>query len=424
MKRHVDGRLNALWLVMLPVLLFSQGWFTQNSGTNKPLFDVHFADAQNGWIASITNSIFHTTDGGANWFDLEPTPSVNYYAIHFVSTQEGWAAGNFGQIRYTTDGGTTWVDQNSAVDGYLWDMYFIDEDHGWMAGGRVEGFPGPDPTRYILYTSNGGSSWNTQFYENDANPLHAIDFLDSNIGYAVGEAGAIFGTTNGGGNWIQQNSGTIREFTGVSAVTLDTAWAVGVSGLVVRTTNGGSTWDSLYLGTTHHFSHIQFIDALTGWIAGGDNDHATILHTTDGGATWVMQDAGTTNYLYGFFFLDADLGWAVGYDGTIIHTTTGGTGVEESGDLKEMNTDVILAQNSPNPFSGMTSIRFSIPQAAHVRLAIYDLIGQEVAELVDGHMPAGQHSIAFDGNDLPNGVYFYRLNTGSATRTKMCVLLR
>ncbi len=425
MKGILYVKMRLLWVLIVPCLLFSQGWFTQTSGTNKPLFDVHFADNQNGWIASITNSIFHTTDGGDNWVDLEPTPSVNYYSIHFVSTQEGWAAGNFGQIRYTTDAGTTWADQNSNVDGYLWDMYFIDEDHGWMAGGRPEGFPGPDPTRYILYTSNGGGSWSTQLYQNDEFALHSIHFFDANIGYAAGEAGAIFNTTDGGGVWTQQTSGTIREFTAVHAVTPDTAWAVGVNGLVVRTTNGGSTWDSLYLGTLHHFSHIQFVDALTGWISGGDNTHATILHTTDGGATWVMQDAGTNNYLYGFFFLDADMGWAVGYDGTIIHTTTGGTGIEESvGFAEEPFTDVILAQNSPNPFSNMTSISFSLPQSAHVKLAVYDLIGQEVETLVDREMSAGHHNITFSGKNLPNGVYFYRLNTGTATRTKMCVLLK
>jgi photosystem II stability/assembly factor-like uncharacterized protein len=413
-----------LLALTLPALLFSQGWFTQNSGTNKPLFDIDFADSQNGWIASITNSIFHTTDGGANWYDLEPIPSVNYFAIDFVSTQEGWAGGNFGQIRYTTDAGSTWVDQNSTVDGYLWDMFFIDEDHGWIAGGRPEGFPGPDPTRYILYTSNGGNTWTAQLYENDEFALHGIHFLDLNLGYAVGEAGAIFMTTNGGANWSQLVSGTIREFSSVSAVTPDTAWAVGVNGLVVRTIDGGSTWDSLYLGTTHHFSHIQFVDPMTGWISGGDNTHATVLQTTDGGATWVTQDAGTSNYLYGFFFLDADLGWAVGYDGTIIHTTTGGTGIEESTDLKEYSTDVILSQNSPNPFNNVTSIRFGIPEVAHVRLAVYDLIGQEVVTLVDGMMGAGQHSVRFDSENLPNGVYFYRLTADTVTRTKMCVLMR
>lgn len=411
-------------MLLLPVVMLAQGWYGQTSGTNKPLFDVHFADVQNGWIASITNSIFHTTDGGTNWFDLNPTPSVNYYAIHFVSAQEGWAVGDFGQIRYTTDAGSTWVDQNSTVSGYLWDIYFIDEDHGWIAGGRPEGFPGPDPTRYVLHTANGGGTWNTQLYENDEFPLHGIHFFDANIGYAVGEAGAIFKTTDGGGAWIQQTSGTIRELSSVNAVTPDTAWAVGVNGLALRTIDGGATWDSLYLGTLHHFSHIQFVDAMTGWISGGDNTHATMLHTTDGGATWVMQNTSTTNYLYGFFFLDANYGWGVGYDGTIIHTTTGGTGVEQIDDFATSQSEVILAQNNPNPFSNTTRISFATPQAGQVKLAVYNLIGQEVATLVDGELPAGEHSVDFKGQNLPNGVYFYRLNTREVTRTKICVLLR
>ena len=410
--------------LIVPWVVFAQGWLSQNSGTNKSLFDVHFADTQNGWIASMTNTILYTSDGGQTWVDLQPPPSVNYWGIYFVSTQEGWAIGNFGQIRYTIDAGSTWVDQNSSVSGNLWDVYFIDEDHGWIAGGRPEGFPGPDPTRYILYTANGGGTWITQLYENDEFPLHGVHFFDANTGYAVGEAGAVFKTTDGGGTWVEQASGTLREFSSVYAVTPDTAWAVGVNGLAVRTVDGGTTWDSLYLGTLHHFSEIQFVDMLTGWISGGDNTHATMLHTTDGGNTWVMQNTGATDYLYGFFFVDANNGWAVGYDGTILHTTTGGTGVEEIREFSVSQSDIVLSQNTPNPFSRNTNISFVLPEVQRVRLSVYDLIGKEVATLVEGELPAGRHDVDFDGKDLPNGVYFYRLNAGEVTRTKICVLLK
>ncbi len=416
--------LRAILLWVIPAILLAQGWTVQNSGTNKPLFDVDFVDPQNGWVASITNTILHTTDGGSTWVDLEPTPSVNYFAIDFVNEQEGWAVGNFGQVRYTIDAGSTWADQNSTVDGYLWDIYFIDEDHGWIAGGRSQGFPGPDPTRYILHTSNGGGTWDQQLYENDEFALHGIHFFDADIGYAVGEAGAIFKTADGGETWSQQMSGTIRELSAVHAATPDTAWAVGVEGLALRTTDGGTTWDSLYLGTLHHFSHVQFDDELTGWISGGDNTHGTILHTTDGGASWVVQNTSTTNYLYGFFFFDANNGWAVGYDGTIIHTNTGGTRVEETRELSATQPKIFLAQNTPNPFSRTTDIRFALPRTEHVRLALYDLIGQEVVVLVDGILQAGEHSVILDGQDLPNGAYFYRLNTGEVSRTKICVLLK
>jgi photosystem II stability/assembly factor-like uncharacterized protein len=412
-------------MIVMPVLVLAQGWFVQNSGTNKPLLGVHFADTQNGWIASITNTILHTTDGGQNWVDLEPVPSVNYYAVYFVSAQEGWAVGNSGQIRYTTDGGTTWVDQNSTVSGNLRDIRFIDDDHGWIAGGRAEGFPGPDPTRYILYTSNGGTTWDTQLYESDEFPLHAVHFLDTNIGYAVGELGSIFATTDGGATWTEQVSGTGSELSSVYAVTPDTAWAVGVNGLALVTIDGGTTWDSVYLGTMDHLSEVQFVDVSTGWVSGGDSTHGTVLHTTDGGSTWVMQNTGTTNYLYGLFFTDQNNGWAAGYDGSILHTTTGGTGIEETAyDFSNSLSEVALLQNSPNPFSSATSIRFNLPKAMHVTLVVYNLIGQEVVTLVNDDMRAGEHNVYFDGKNLPNGIYFYRLHSGETIRTRMCVLLK
>ncbi|KPL14460.1 hypothetical protein AMJ74_03320, partial [candidate division WOR_3 bacterium SM1_77] len=93
-------------------------------------------------------------------------------------------------------------------------------------------------------------------------------------------------------------------------------------------------------------------------------------------------------------------------------------------DFATSQSEVILAQNNPNPFSNTTRISFATPQAGQVKLAVYNLIGQEVATLVDGELPAGEHSVDFKGQNLPNGVYFYRLNTREVTRTKICVLLR
>jgi photosystem II stability/assembly factor-like uncharacterized protein len=244
------------------------------------------------------------------------------------------------------------------------------------------------------------------------------------MGYAVGEGGQIFHTTDGGTNWLQQTSGTLTHLFGVHASTPDTAWAVGIMGLVLRTTNGGSTWDPINVGTSISLGEVYFVDAMTGWIAGGDVANGIVIHTTDGGANWTFQNTGTTNGLYSLHFTDADTGWAVGLNGTIIHTTNGGVGVEEIGNIKQPQTDVTLSQNSPNPFSRTTVIRFTLPKAGHVDLTVYDLIGQEVAALVNGERPAGEHSVVFNAQDLPNGVYFYRLNVGDTARTKLCVLMK
>ena len=88
-----------------------------------------------------------------------------------------------------------------------------------------------------------------------------------------------------------------------------------------------------------------------------------------------------------------------------------------------------LAQNFPNPFNSGTEIRFTLPADGHVKLAIYNLLGQEVAALVGAAQKAGSYTAAWDGTDnrgrpLASGVYFYRLHTDKWALTRKLVLLR
>ncbi|MEN8008309.1 MAG: T9SS type A sorting domain-containing protein [Candidatus Krumholzibacteriota bacterium] len=84
----------------------------------------------------------------------------------------------------------------------------------------------------------------------------------------------------------------------------------------------------------------------------------------------------------------------------------------------------ILQQNFPNPFNPRTVISFSLPVSSRVRLDILDLRGRMVANLVDGVMAPGSHSVTFDGKDLPSGIYISRLTTGQGSRERKMTLLR
>jgi len=83
-----------------------------------------------------------------------------------------------------------------------------------------------------------------------------------------------------------------------------------------------------------------------------------------------------------------------------------------------------LEQNYPNPFNPATTISFNISTASHVKLAVYNVLGQTVATLVDARMNAGQQSVVFDASKLASGVYFYRLNAGDFTSVKKLMLLK
>jgi len=83
-----------------------------------------------------------------------------------------------------------------------------------------------------------------------------------------------------------------------------------------------------------------------------------------------------------------------------------------------------LHQNYPNPFNPSTSIRFDVASAANVSLVVYDMLGREVATLVNGQMAAGTHSVTFDASQLTSGVYMYQLSNGVDTQTRTMLLMK
>ncbi|MDZ7742262.1 MAG: M1 family aminopeptidase [Bacteroidota bacterium] len=84
-------------------------------------------------------------------------------------------------------------------------------------------------------------------------------------------------------------------------------------------------------------------------------------------------------------------------------------------------TECQLYQNFPNPFKHSTSIKFFLPASEYVSLKVFDVYGNEIAELVNEELSSGSHEILFDGSGLPNGTYFYRLHAGDYSDTKNIV---
>ncbi len=97
------------------------------------------------------------------------------------------------------------------------------------------------------------------------------------------------------------------------------------------------------------------------------------------------------------------------------------TGVEDEVVMPETN---YLAQNFPNPFNPSTTINFNVQKSENVKLTVYDMLGREVATLVNGNLTAGQHSYSFDATKLSSGMYMYRLTIGAWQQTKKMMLVK
>ena len=84
----------------------------------------------------------------------------------------------------------------------------------------------------------------------------------------------------------------------------------------------------------------------------------------------------------------------------------------------------VLSQNYPNPFNPSTQIAFDIPAHGAVSLAVYDVLGREVAMLVRGDLNAGHYETRFDGTGRATGVYFYRLEAGGRSTVRKMLLTK
>ncbi len=301
-------------------------WYAQSSGTSQPLFDVCFADADNGWVVGNGAVILHTANGGNTWSEQTFDPVSNLFAIHFADPQNGWAGGYSGSIRHTMDGGQTWEIQESGTNAYIYGVYAVDAMKAWVVGGITPGFY--NGSQFIRHTSDGGATWTQQHGASGyaTFPLNAIHFVDANIGCAVGGGGAygstILFTTDGGATWTPQSAGgLLTELTDIFLLDQYTGWIVGRYGVILHTTNGGATWTPQSSPIAAWLTGVNFADQDNGWASGGTSLEAVMLHTSNGGSTWEVQDTGGFPLLYNLFILDADNGWAVGYNGTIIHTS-------------------------------------------------------------------------------------------------------
>ncbi|MBD3168440.1 MAG: T9SS type A sorting domain-containing protein [candidate division Zixibacteria bacterium] len=138
----------------------------------------------------------------------------------------------------------------------------------------------------------------------------------------------------------------------------------------------------------------------------GPNETSTTYMSSSGGdGTWYDLGAGQSD--------DACI--------RLRTSTTLDVGTEE---FAQVPDDLLILQNYPNPFNARTNIEYGVTDDCHVDLRVYNLLGREVATLVDGFKHAGYHKAVWNSGEVPSGVYFYRLTAGENTQTRKMIVLK
>jgi len=174
---------------------------------------------------------------------------------------------------------------------------------------------------------------------------------------------------------------------------VDSAWVDAYGTMVIP---GGGAYDAL---------RVRLVTYSLG-------KHVGYIFMAKNGASVQVAAASTTSPDFGVIDVD-----------TLSTIWTGPTSVDVAV-AGAVPTEYALLQNYPNPFNPTTEITYELPQASEVRLSVFNLLGQEVALLVNAKEGAGAHTIRFSGTGLPSGVYLYRLETDHFIQTRRMVLVR
>lgn len=278
-------------------------WRSVGPGGAYDFRGISFSDATRGWVISLLGEVFKTTDAGETWTlvsDDAGGPSYvveRFYDVDMWSSTSGFAVGGAQDtqpmVARTGNAGSFWsvpldfllgsYDPPEWQDpfppdglGYLYGLDVRSSTKAWVSGQDVF----KSPTLSVIWYWN-GTQWTRQSVAGTGRLLD-ISFASDTSGIAVGDAGMIRYTTNGGGTWTASAVGVTTELSGVDSLSSGRGWAVGQSGVILRTDDQGATWTSQTSGTFTHLEDVAVLGDTTAVVVGRGG---TVLRTTDG-VTW------------------------------------------------------------------------------------------------------------------------------------------
>ncbi len=375
------------------------GGTTWTSIADKFPYDVYSVFSYKEEVFAVTTTLgsgiyrfYVSNDNGVIWSERSNIPSVTGNGAILTMTADGntlYAVSNRKSFYTSTSNGSTWTEKiiTTSASGNL--VSFAASGNNFVSVILGTG---------AVVSTNGGQTWETK------NPagvtISSVYYFNGNV-YGIPSGGAIFKFNNNTKNWDAASGlPDVLSFEIPKTMTgygnLLFVYYVGFltsQGSVYSSSDGGSSWTKLTTtGLPATVSPGVSISAIT-----ATSTDLFLYNQTQTGST--VDESKTGLY-------------RIGISPTSIVS------------FDTLPSQFSLSQNYPNPFNPTTKIHFSIPKSERVSLKVFDIMGREVANLVDELLPAGNYSYNFDGAKLSSGIYLYQFKSGGFVLTRKMNLIK
>ena len=390
--------------------------------------------------------LFYTSVATAQWQQINSgLPGNSVYGLA-ADGQYIYAGSSIAGVYRSSNEGSDWISVNNGLPASnAWELYINNDT-------LFAGFFGPGAFR----STDQGNTWDTLLVGSLNSSVRGFTVNDKYL-FAATWGNSVFRSSDGGDNWIQVNNGMSHgTFWDIYAIE-DTLLVAGYG--IYRSTNNGNNWTQSNTGLTDlntyritYLNNYYFVGtAFSGvfrssdygksWLPIGPNNltiyallaYDTLLFAgTISSGVYISTNYGDT---WETFNNGNPLGSIVElmHDNTYVYAATLGGGIYRynknnitsiEGITSSDPTSFELNQNYPNPFNPITKISWQSAVSSWQTLKVYDMLGNEVATLVDEFRGAGSYEINFDASNLSSGVYFYKLQTGAYTQSKKMILMK
>ena len=390
---------------IIPLNSFAQltGWEVVQSSTTQNLNSIYFYNHQVGVACGDSGVVLRSIDSGKTWQSLQSPVTFNLNDCVLLTEDCFSAVGDSASLIATSDGGSTWFsDQILEVVGDIYSFSFARRDQEIFIS-----IYGADSQAIMdgasTVVSEGCGYIIADVEKRGPGGFWGSYMLTDKIGFVAGEnsiSQPIVGRIN---NYPESNwdfvsfylDGNEGRATGISFTDSLNGYISAIvwdgRGAIAKTIDNGDNWTTTFFSKPLHGINFPISD--TGQVGYCVGDSGTILKTYNAGETWGNQITGTSENLHKVYFVDSDFGFAVGDNGIILRTTDGGGSISSAENETTTVNNFELLQNYPNPFNPTTKIGFSIANFGLVSLKVYDMLGNEIATLVNEEKPVGSYEV-------------------------------